>query len=450
MLYRPFADDLDEVAPEDLARLTDVHEGWYVEYKQELIGNRELAKSLSSFANQYGGWLFLGIREDRATQVAGSFPGIPNEQVQLSLDSLRNAAKDLLQPSPFYNVRVFPGPIDTIGLRDGSSVIVVHVPGGPNSPYVHNEGRIYMRVGDSSQPKYVTDRAAFDLLARRGLEARSRLEERVMWSPVTSQGEENQPFIHMSILSDPYEVMGHWYDGGFDGFAEAMKGFGLPFDNIFSMHDGFIARQVGRNDANKRVLTWHFSRNCHSFITIPIPTLSPDIANPIWAEYSIGNSFVSGLVDTELIICRYCKILDLNLIIDLIGHVVRRHRILASKAKVAGPFFLKACLENVWRTIPFLDHSKYLAHIDDFGYPLVQETEMTVPDGTALNTFIMAPELASMPSENDLVSAEGPIRLSMHIFDALGIPMVVLARSTEELHSAGRRGQEIQKKLAAG
>ena len=55
MLYRPFADNLQEVPPEDLIRLKDVHEGWYAEYKGELIANRELAKSLSSFANQYGG-----------------------------------------------------------------------------------------------------------------------------------------------------------------------------------------------------------------------------------------------------------------------------------------------------------------------------------------------------------------------------------------------------------
>ena len=449
MLYRPFADHFDEVTPppEDLTRLTDVHEGWYVDYKQELIGNRELAKSLSSFANQYGGWLFLGIQEDRTTHVAGSFPGIPNEQVQRSLDSLRNAAKDLLRPSPFYNVRVFQGPIDAIGLKEGSAVIVVHVPEGPDSPYVHNDGRIYMRVGDSSQPKYVTDRATFDLLARRGQEARSKLEDRVMWSPVTSQGEENQPFIHLSILSDPYEVMGHWYGGGFEGFAEAMRGIGLPFDNIFSSHNGFVARQIGRNGANRRVLTWHFSRHCHSFVTIPIPTMSLDLENPIWNEYSIGNRFVEGLVDTDL---TYGRVLDLNVTIDLIGHVMRRHRILADKADIRGPFFLKACIENVWRTIPFIDHSKYLEHIKDFGYPLVQETDMVVPDGTSLDTFVVSPEIESPPQEGDFVSAEGPIEIAMRIFDALGIPMVVLARSIEELHSAGGRSQNIQRKIMGG
>ena len=216
MLYRPFADNLSEVSPEDLGRLRDVHEGWYVEYKQQLIGNRELAKSLSSFANQYGGWFFLGVKEDSRDHVADGFPGIPDSQVNLALDSIRNAAKDLLNPPVFYNVRLFPGPIDLIGLGEGHSIIVVQVPEGPNSPYIHNDGRIYRRVGDSSQPAPVTDRSTFDLLAQRGEEARKGLAERVLWSPVTSKGEENQPYIHLSILSDPYEVIGHWYRKRFE------------------------------------------------------------------------------------------------------------------------------------------------------------------------------------------------------------------------------------------
>ena len=168
MLYRPFADDLDEVAPEDLVRLMDVHEGWYVEYKRELVGNRDLAKSLSSFANQYGGWLFLGIQEDAASNVAAGFPGIPDSEVQNALDSIRNSAKDLLNPPVFYNVRKFEGPIESITLPDGRTIIVVQVPEGPNSPYIHNDGRIYRRVGDSSQPTPVTDRATPRFLDPKG------------------------------------------------------------------------------------------------------------------------------------------------------------------------------------------------------------------------------------------------------------------------------------------
>ena len=134
MPYTPFDKNLAELAPEDLATLTDVYEGWYVEYKSELVNNRALAKSLSSFANQYGGWLFIGVAEDRNTHAAKNFPGIPDSQVQAGLESLRNASKDLLHrdvgPSVFYDTRVFKGPIPSVGLPTGQSIVVVYTPEG--------------------------------------------------------------------------------------------------------------------------------------------------------------------------------------------------------------------------------------------------------------------------------------------------------------------------------
>ena len=441
MLYRPFAKRLDEVAPEELIRLNEVHEGWYVEYKESLISNRDLAKSLSSFANQYGGWLFLGVKEDPEAIVAGGFPGIPDAELQTVLDSIRNAAKDLLQPSPFYNVRVFQGPITEIGLSDGYSIIVVHVPAGPNCPYVHNDGRIYTRVGDSSQPKYITDRATFDLLSQRGQDARSSLEERVTWSPVTSKGEEDQPFIHLSILSDPYEVLGHIYTGRISDFVNAIRGPNIPFGNTFSANDGYIARQISTNSAYGRVFTWHFSRRCHSFIGFPIPVLPSEVNAPIWNEYEHGRAFMSKVSEEDL---NSARILDLNIIMDLLLVVVKQHRVVAGQAGIKGPFYLNSNIENVWRTVPFIDHSRFRTHFSTFGLPLNQETDMTVPDGTALGTFVMAQELDEVPSDSDSTVDSGAIRLFLNIINALGIPMEVLGDSPEELQALGRRQQEIQ------
>jgi hypothetical protein len=445
MLYRPFADNLQEVPPEDLIRLKDVHEGWYAEYKGELIANRELAKSLSSFANQYGGWLFLGVKEDSEENVASSFPGIPKSQVQNVLDSIRNSAKDLLNPSVFYNVREFEGPIDAIGLPVGRSIIVVQIPEGLNSPYIHNDGRIYRRVGDSSQPTPVTDRLTFDLLTRRGEEARSRLEERVLWTPVTSKGEENQPFIHVSVMSDPYEIMGHWYSGRIAEFANSMRGYTVPFDNVFSTNDGYIARQVSTNDAYGRVFTWHFSRHCHSFVTFPIQMRPTVLEDPIWDEYENGRAFISKVFDAGLTSAR---ILDLNILMDFLLGVVRRHRIVVGDAGVKGPFYLKANIENVWRTVPFVDHTKFLQHISNFGLPLNQESDMTVPIGPALDTFIVSQELSEVPSERDRTVDLGAIMLFLSIVNALGIPREILGDSIDsvgELQLMGRRHQEIQR-----
>ena len=164
MPYTPFDKNLADISPDDLATLTNVYEGWYVEYKSRLINNRALAKSLSSFANQYGGWLFLGIVEDGGSHAAKSFPGIPNCQVPSGLESLKNASKDLLRPFVFYETRVFSGPIESVGLQQGRSIIVVRIPEGPNTPYVHNDGRVYRRIADSSDPRPETDRATLDLL----------------------------------------------------------------------------------------------------------------------------------------------------------------------------------------------------------------------------------------------------------------------------------------------
>ena len=51
----PFDKEVADLFAEDLEGLRQVHEGWYVEYKEEAISPRNIAKSLSAFANQYGG-----------------------------------------------------------------------------------------------------------------------------------------------------------------------------------------------------------------------------------------------------------------------------------------------------------------------------------------------------------------------------------------------------------
>ena len=117
MRFTPFDKAHDELSAEDLESLREVRcEGWYVEYKSQLPSTRDLAKSLSSFANQYGGWLFLGVDETPDSLTAGTFPGIENEKLPKVLESLRNAAKDIVRPHVAYQHRILEGPVETIRL----------------------------------------------------------------------------------------------------------------------------------------------------------------------------------------------------------------------------------------------------------------------------------------------------------------------------------------------
>ena len=70
-----FKKRLEDIVADDLEVLKETAEGWYVEYKRELVRARAIAKSVTSFANQYGGWLFIGVDENEERK-AGTFPGV--------------------------------------------------------------------------------------------------------------------------------------------------------------------------------------------------------------------------------------------------------------------------------------------------------------------------------------------------------------------------------------
>ena len=422
----PFNKRLRELSPDDLWDLTNVHEGWHVEYKRQAISQGDLSKSLSAFANQYGGWLFIGVDEDRETNKAGSFPGIRTSSVPAELERIRNAAKDTVRPSIFYEHVVFDGPVQSIGLADGNSIIVVNIPQGPDTPYFHNDGRIYRRIGDSSSPVHISNPAELDVLSERGRIARARLEDKVTKLPEVSKGEANTPFLHLHILSDPYGIMGHRYPGRFSDFAAVMAERILPFDNIFQAVDGFVARQVGNNqEAHRRLLTWEWSSSCDSFITVPINVI-PDVDRLIWpAEYSTLDSFLAEMQKSHLGIT---QVLDLERLLIMLMTIVLRHRRLAGQANVQGPFYVKARFENVWRRVPFVDVPEFLTHVSQFGFPLIQQADIFAPPGTSLRDFVVWPE-RNMPLSGDRFDVdeirpvvEDTIRIGRHVFEAAGFP----------------------------
>ena len=194
--YSPFDKALHDLQSSDLTILRNVHEGWYVEYKREVVNASALAKSLSAFANTYGGWLFIGVKEQsKENPVADEFPGISEEDVDGILQSLRHSAADCLNPTPFFETTVLRGPGAENGLAEGKAIIAVEIPQSHTAPHVHQDGRIYRRVADGSEPKPETDRFVLDQLWRRAEPIREMTRKWVERDPEFSKREEEMPYV---------------------------------------------------------------------------------------------------------------------------------------------------------------------------------------------------------------------------------------------------------------
>ena len=97
MTFNPFDKGFKDVGESDLDILRSVSEGWHIEYKRGNQNGKQIAKSISSFANSYGGIYFLGV-DANEENFAENFPGVDD-----SPDRIRDSISNNLQPFPYFD-----------------------------------------------------------------------------------------------------------------------------------------------------------------------------------------------------------------------------------------------------------------------------------------------------------------------------------------------------------
>jgi hypothetical protein len=203
--YTPFSRPFDELTSGDLEVLKSISDGWYVEYKVQLPDRDSIAKSISAFANTFGGWLFYGIGEDSSGEHrAGTFPGVDARDIATIDQRIQQAAPSKVNPRPRFTVRACDGPAPAIGLATGRSVIVVYVPQGIDTPYLHSNRRIYMRVGSASEPTHLADRHTLDLLVARSAKYKTDFTRLVSEQPRVPERQETMSSLKALFFLDPW------------------------------------------------------------------------------------------------------------------------------------------------------------------------------------------------------------------------------------------------------
>ena len=148
----------DKVGYNHLIQLADFEEGWKFEYKVDYDKSvqRKLSKSICSFANCAGGWMFIGIENNTHNVVDVEKP---NGEIELNIINAIKPFVDLEIPN-LLRAKFLENPTNA-----GYGVIMIGVQEGLHPPYVSN-GAIYVRAGAQSDP-VPAERATIDYLYKK-------------------------------------------------------------------------------------------------------------------------------------------------------------------------------------------------------------------------------------------------------------------------------------------
>ena len=110
----------------------DFDESFYFELKDDKVSNKKLMEEVSAFANTFGGYIFLGVNDQK--QIEGCTEW--NEQ------RIHTTIHDSITPTPSFDVKRF-----TIGT---DIVYVIRIDEGSEPPYITSSGKIYERLSSGS------------------------------------------------------------------------------------------------------------------------------------------------------------------------------------------------------------------------------------------------------------------------------------------------------------
>ena len=173
-MYNPFGKPLEQLEEEDLReKLHDKAESLIFEYKgpAKIDDRAGVAKSIASFANTHGGWLFVGIEADPDTNkpCLDNIAGVPPAKAHT--ESIYQSCSSQLSPTPYFGC--YP-----VTLTNGNYVLVFSIPESADPPHIHmRTGNVYVRTGNVSEPlEELRDRKELDQLYAKAKETKRQIE----------------------------------------------------------------------------------------------------------------------------------------------------------------------------------------------------------------------------------------------------------------------------------
>ena len=116
-----------------LNAINEIEESFFFEFKEDGVKPSKLIEEISAFANTYGGYIFLGVADDKTIVGCKEW----NEQRIFSV------IHDSISPTPSFDVK-------KIQFDEDKIIYILRIDEGAEPPYITNKGMIYERISSSS------------------------------------------------------------------------------------------------------------------------------------------------------------------------------------------------------------------------------------------------------------------------------------------------------------
>jgi hypothetical protein len=386
---KPIGEKLDI---NDLQSLIDrkVAEGFYVEYKSDFVKSNKIARSIASFANTYGGWYFIGIKEANRENIAEEICGFDHTKYNDPLAKITDPIRQWVSHMPL----MYPQLIELDSTR---SVIAVYIPEGNETPYITGDGKIYRRAADSSDPIYETNRYSVDRLVDRGEKEKERFTDFCQDDRTFSQSEDN-PWISIYLQPQPRGLLKIPPMENLDDFEKLLQKTrqptilrqsnapgeedwtsNIPFDTIHKLGESTILRQTSLSQIPLNTLTMQLFGDGAAKIHIPLSEINPTEVSSVFTSplvvHTISDMWQNDWETTSLL-----RFVDAGRAIAS-GWILSAFYITWLKENDwQTEIWHRVSLDNGWRIVPIIDSDSWGTLVEKIGLPVSPLGAVSVPD----------------------------------------------------------------------
>lgn len=458
--YNPFDKELDKLELSDLNILIDneIIEGWYIEYKSLIpklsngkLDNIKISKSISSFANTKGGWIFWGVKCENNKPTL--LEGIDITDFGNFEDQVSQVINSNISPKPFYHFK-------TIQLENEKIIFVIKIDESPTPPYITSQGIIYQRENNECKP--IRDRYIIEKLNEKTENYYDSIERFSNFDlPETKgQGDWNQTYLELYLFPLPFNnfqfkefyssnffknIASRFYNGvtlnHTSDETENSIDLNLNFNSVYSSERSIIIRPLKESNLIYKSTTVELFDNGNLKFLIPIFEFKTDdipshYKNSKTIEYILDkysphqnddfdynyNAFeikypkpIKGLNQsrTKTDFTNHIKFIDGHEIVLTMILITSIYRGILedNDFDFTNDIGFRARITDCWRKFIFFDNDDYLEKLKLYNIPLTPKNEIEIPEFRKGHAYTV-----------DLSEEYSFITLAKFIMEGIGLP----------------------------